>query len=69
MINDIQKKVPKEKFNKPYDTNEPILNFYEQIDECLELSKGIDGINFTYGQVLQKSLYNLRATDIYINKK
>ena len=55
----------KEKINKPYDLNDPIIHFYKQINECLKMAEDADSINFTAGKVLNQALYNLQETGIY----
>ena len=68
MLGDVQKLVLKEKFNEPYDPNEPIINIYRHIDDCLKLDEDADDIDFTAGQVLQQDLYSLQTTGLYRDK-
>ena len=53
------------KINEPYDTNEPIIHFYNHIDECLELAEDADSTEFTAGKVLHQAIYSLQATGLY----
>ena len=55
----------KEKINKPYDLNDPIIHFYKQINECLKLAGDADTTKFNTRQALQQDLYDLQATRLY----
>ena len=65
MLDDIQKVVLKESFNKAYDPNEPIIGYYKRINECLKISEYANDVKFTDAQVPQQALYPLRATRLY----
>ena len=66
MLDKVQKVYLREKFNKPYDSNEPIINFYKHIDEFLELEEDTYDLKFAVLQVLQQAIYALQATVLYI---
>ena len=68
MLGDIQKAALKEKFNYPYDSNGPIINFYKHIEKCLKLAKDANDIDFATGQVLHQALFSLPETGLYQDK-